>query len=232
MPKLKPNIASIEEKVDLDFILKELDSRNVLNHATIVLVGSVARGTETKFSDIDLLIITQAKVAPWIPPAHIQLHFEPRDRFIERLKKGDYFPSWALHFGEVLYDSDGWWQTILADAKLKSIWPDWYAKILHAERRLKMAESVLETEDMDAAQEEYLFAATNLARAVLLRAFVFPLSRAELPQQLRSIGDKALASILESLISEELGIKKLRKIGVALREKLLDLKKKKNLTPP
>lgn len=232
MPKLKPNIASIEEKVDLDFILKELNSRNALNHATIVLVGSAARGTETKFSDIDLLIITQAKVVPWVPPANIQLHFELRDRFVERLKKGDDFPSWALHFGEVLHDSGGWWQTILADAKLKSIWPNWHAKILHAERRLKMAESVLETEDMDAAQEEYLFAATNLARAVLLRAFVFPLSRAELPQQLRSIGDKALASILESLISEELGIKKLRKIGVTLREKLLDLKKEKNLTPP
>jgi predicted nucleotidyltransferase len=225
MSEIKTSLAPIAERIGLDSILKELESRGVLGHTTIVLIGSAARGTETRWSDIDLLIITQAKIALWIPPTDVQLHFETRARFIERLERGDDFPSWALRFGEVLVDSDGWWQTVLADTRLRNIWPDWHTKVLHAQRRLTMAEAVLETGDIDAAWEEYLFAASNLARAQLLKATIFPLSRAELPKQLMDIKDNTLASALESLISEEPAIGKIRKIGVCLKKRLFQLKR-------
>lgn len=225
MPEIKTNFTPIAEKIGFDSILKGLDSRGALDHATVVLIGSAARRKETKWSDIDLLIITQKGITPWSPPTNVQIHFETRSHFIERLEKRDDFPSWALRFGEVLMDSDGWWRTILMDKKLKDIWPDWRAKIVHAERRLKMAEAVLETGDADAAWEEFLFAASNLARAQLLKAFVFPLSRAELPQQLRNIKDNMMASALESLISEEPAFTKIRKIDIFLRKRLFQLKK-------
>lgn len=95
-----------------------------------------------------------------------------------------------------------------------------------------MAKTVLKTGDVDAAWEEYLFAASNLARAQLLKALVFPLSRAELPQQLQSIKDNTLASALEALISEEPATRKIRKIGVCLKKKLFQLKKGTNDAPP
>ena len=59
---------------------------------------------------------------------------------------------------------------------------------------------MLEVEDSDAASEEFLFAASHIARATLLRAGVFPLSRPELPSQLKAV-DPNLARLLELLMT-------------------------------
>jgi hypothetical protein len=63
-----------------------------------------------------------------------------------------------------------------------------------------MAIDLLDMGDSDAAEEELLSAASQLARALMLRSLVFPLSRSELPRQLRKIHIDRLANLLELLL--------------------------------
>lgn len=57
--------------------------------------------------------------------------------------------------------------------------------------------------DADAAREQALSYLTHSARAELLEAGVYPASRPELPEQLRSIGDYLLAGRLERILEED-----------------------------
>lgn len=57
--------------------------------------------------------------------------------------------------------------------------------------------------DLDAADEEARFALSHLARAILLAAGVFPLSRPELAAQLEEIGETDLARLLSTGLRDE-----------------------------
>ena len=63
-----------------------------------------------------------------------------------------------------------------------------------------MALDLLAVGDVEAASEELMFAVTHVARAILLKEGVFPLSRPELPAQLRD-SEPDIARLLEDLIS-------------------------------
>jgi hypothetical protein len=56
--------------------------------------------------------------------------------------------------------------------------------------------------DDNAASEELRFALSHLARGKLLESRVFPLTRGELPSQLRTIGDFELAEALKNASGE------------------------------
>jgi hypothetical protein len=56
--------------------------------------------------------------------------------------------------------------------------------------------------DEDAAQEQRLVALTQEARAKLIRQGVYPASRPELPDQLRSLKENALAEKLDRALRE------------------------------
>lgn len=72
-----------------------------------------------------------------------------------------------------------------------------------------------------AAQEELLFAVTQLSRAVLLSRGHFPLSRPELSKQLRDIDEVAHAATLEELYAtQELGADRLHAVLVMVRERV------------
>lgn len=183
-------------------LIRELRSHFVLHDCSVLLIGSVARKTITKWSDIDLVVISARTLKPWIPPTGIHIQFETRENFLKRLKRREDFPAWALHFGKVLYD-DGWWENISKETALLNIWPDWRLKLVHAKHRLKMANALKEIGDVSASWEEYLYAASHMARAVLLAAHHFPLSRGELSGQLSAIGEKELAYYIKQLINGE-----------------------------
>ena len=70
----------------------------------------------------------------------------------------------------------------------------------HARKRMNVALELLEMGDVEAASEELMFAASHVARAILLERGVFPLSRPELPAQLRD-REPDIARLLEDLIS-------------------------------
>lgn len=186
-----------------DLVMDALKSSGLLNHATVVLIGSAARGTQTWRSDVDLLVIFDGEARLRLrPPSQLHLHQESRSRFLERLRSGDDYPVWALRFGVCLHDPSGWWATLAAEEERHPHWPNWRHKIGLASKRLAMATSLLDMGDVDAAAEELLYAASQIARALLLRRGTFPLSRPELPAQVEPC-DPEFASVLKRLLVAE-----------------------------
>ncbi|MBF0517933.1 MAG: hypothetical protein HQK97_12645 [Nitrospirae bacterium] len=87
-------------------------------------------------------------------------------------------------------------------------------KVKHAKKSLSIASPLLLDNDLDNAQDEYLLVASHIARALLLQSKIFPLSRPELPEQLKLIGQNDLSKIIEGLI-----------YGIETHEELITLSK-------
>lgn len=181
-------------------VLNALTQAGLAHKATVVLVGSGARGVRNWRSDIDILVLHDDGHRIQLKrPGDIHLQQDSRSRFLKRLEEGDDYPNWALRLGVPLHDPDDWWADHVAAERDNPRWPDWHAKVDHARKRVRMASEMLDMGDVDAASEEFLFAASHVARATLLKRRVFPLSRPELPSQLEDI-DSSLAQLLKRLI--------------------------------
>ncbi|HLC04224.1 MAG TPA: nucleotidyltransferase domain-containing protein, partial [Anaerolineales bacterium] len=193
--------------------LHALREAGLLKHSVVVLIGSYARGAQTSRSDVDLLVLLQEPKRPKLnAPYGIHLQFEDIERFRRRLEEGDDYVIAALKFGKPLHDSGNLWEELRQHLK-SGIWPDWRDKIKQAERRIKLADELLVTDDIDAATEEYLAIATQISRAILLRHGEYPLARPELSKQLLAKGETTLAANIEKLIEGECDKEQLRKIA-------------------
>ncbi|TET41930.1 MAG: hypothetical protein E3J66_04575 [Dehalococcoidia bacterium] len=203
-------------------ILVKLQQAQVLEEATVVLLGSIARGKQTWRSDIDFLVITPVYVRHWRVPINVHVHLETREVFLKKLNQGNDFQGWAVRFGKVCADASGWWTQVLAD-KGRQAWPDWRLKVQHARKRQSVASRLLADGDGDGAEEEYLMVAAHIARALLLRSHVFPLSRPELPAQLVEIGLREDARSVERLMNGTNDLDELRQIAAFVEQRLNEL---------
>ena len=191
-------------------VLDALSRAGLPEGATVVLVGSCARGVTHRSSDVDVLVLhDDGHRIRMKRPGDIHLQQDSRSRFLRRLEDGDDYPGWALRFGTPLRDPDGWWAKHAAAEIASPHWPDWCPKVEQARKRMKMASELLDVGDLDAASEELLFAASHVARATLLRDGVFPLSRPELPSQLDTV-DSSLGRLLEALMDDDTDTASLR----------------------
>lgn len=182
-------------------VLDAISRAGLSETTTVVVIGSAARDAMNGRSDIDILVLNDDKDCRirLERPGQIHLQQESRSRFLKRLEAGDDYPGWALRFGIPIRDPDGWWAEHVTDELDAPHWPDWRPKVDHARKRLNIALELLVVGDDEAASEELMFAASHVARAILLREGVFPLSRPELPAQLRN-RDPDIARLLEDLI--------------------------------
>ena len=202
-------------------VLDALARAGLGDEETVILVGSCARGVRNWRSDTDVLVLCHGGHRIRLRrPGDIHLQQDSRSRFLKRLEEGDDYPAWALRFGTPIRDPEGWWAEQAASEAANPHWPDWRAKLEHARKRTRMASELLEVEDSDAASEELLFAASHIARATLLRDGIFPLSRPELPSQLRAV-DSSLARLLELLMDGDVDTTDLR-AGEALVRRRMD----------
>jgi len=200
--------------------IRMLKKAGGLHEATVVLVGSAARGTQTWRSDTDLLVVTPKPIPRWRVPVDLHLHMETHDQFLEHLRHGEAFRAWALRFGKVVSDPSGWWGEVEAGVE-SSKWPSWRLKLDHVrKKRLPIASRLLEDGDEEAAQEEYLAIASQVARALLLRENVFPLSRPEIPSQLRQVGRHQLADAIEMLVRRSTDLGELETIAKCIEREL------------
>ena len=191
-------------KAGVDSVLDALLQAGLKDAATVILVGSGARGVRNWRSDIDVLVLHEdGHRIRLTRPGDIHLQQDSRSRFLKRLEDGDDYPGWALRFGRPMRDPDGWWAKQAAAELKNPHWPDWHAKVAHARKRIRLASELLEVGDKDAASEELLFAASHVARAILLKEGEFPLSRPELPSQLED-EDPNLARLLQRLILDDM----------------------------
>lgn len=191
--KLDRTLLSPEEDTFIQGILTEATSSSAF---ALVLLGSVARGKRTRmWSDLDLLAVE----APYIeaPPS---VHFIQLDRseLLERAARRDDFPQWAFRYGEPLFGENRW-REFAATALASLPWPDPLKKFQQAQDRLKVADALVEVTDFTSAQKEAIYAASHTARALLLSCGRFPLSRPELPAQLRQVGQLQAAGVLTGL---------------------------------
>jgi hypothetical protein len=180
-------------------ILSQLQLLHLEKEASVILVGSYARNKQTWQSDMDFFVITPQRINRWKTPLNIHILFDTRNEFIDKLIYGNDFQQWALRLGIALMDDTGWWST-LKNSEGIYVWPDWRLKIRHALKSQSIASQLLLDNDWDNAGEEYLIVASHIARALLLRNNIFPLSRPELPGQLKLIGQDVLSNIIERLI--------------------------------
>ena len=208
-------------------VLDTLAALGKAGTSTVVLMGSCARDVTHDRSDVDILVIRPDEQGDdcrirLIRPGRIDLQQDTRARFLRRLKEGDDYPAWALRFGVPIQDPGGWWDEQIKAERNNPHWPDWRLKIKQARRRLAVSEDLLDAGDLNAASEELMFAASQVARAMLLKRGEFPLSRMELPCQLQSSSPK-LAEFLSRLITVGgcgLDSDALRHGGALVREEL------------
>jgi hypothetical protein len=168
---------------------------------SLILSGSTARGHRTDTSDLDYHLIGE-KIPTRDLSAELDLHVLSPDRLTLEILKGDDFIQWSIRFGLLLFD-DG---TVLAAARSivnERPWPDVERKAEHARKSLGLARRVVDTGDSDGALIQVRTALSLAARAHLLSEGCFPLSRAELPDQLAAAGRLESAAALEACIYGE-----------------------------
>ena len=185
-------------------VVDALAMLGMLDSATIVLIGSSARGTMHVGSDVDILVVHEDDHRIRLErPGDIHLQQDSRSRFLKRLEDGDDYPGWALRYGIPVRDYDGWWAKQVAAEQANPHWPNWRPKADYARKRIWMSAELLDIGDVDAASEEMMFAASHVVRAILLKHRQFPLSRMELPSQIQDIAPD-LARLLVQLIDGDL----------------------------
>lgn len=201
-------------------VVNALTQLGLADAAIVVLVGSGARNTMNVRSDVDVLVLhDESHRIQFRCPGDVHVQQDNRSNFLKRLKDGDDYPSWALRFGIPISDPDGWWVKHVKAEMDNPHWPNWRPKVCYASKRMAMALELLEVGDIDAAAEELMFAASHVARAVLLQHGVFPLSRPELPSQLQAI-DADLARLLEQLIDVDVDAPSLHAGGALLERRI------------
>lgn len=181
----------------LQFLAEAMDNDNVM---AIVAAGSAVRPAVGSV-DLDLVLICkgpstlQAK-----PPLEIDLRTYRADEVPRDLAQGNDILGWAVRFGRVLFQRDGYWNAVVESWRDRLPLPSPAVAARRANEALRRLTKVFELGDLDAAEEQALSYATHLARAQLLKRKVYPASRPELPAQLREIGAHEAADCLQRLI--------------------------------
>lgn len=168
---------------------------------SLILSGSTARGSRTEISDLDYHLVGD-RIPTSDLSAELDLHVLSRQKLRADILEGDDFIQWSIRFGLILVD-DG---TVLEAARLiahERPWPDIARKAEQAEKSLNLARRVVETGDSDGALIQVRTALSLAARAYLLSIGDFPLSRAEIPDQLAAAGRNKAGAALEACISGE-----------------------------
>lgn len=171
------------------------------NIDAIVAVGSAIRDV-SEIADIDLVVIySHSKPNFNNLPIDVDIRVYERKKVQKLLSKGHDLLGWSIKLGCVVYERNLYW------TKLRSHWinrlplPSIEQAMARAARTKKLYLNLCAVGDKDAAAEQFVSMLTHLARARLIEAGVFPASRRELEEQLRSIGEKDLAEKLTDALN-------------------------------
>jgi predicted nucleotidyltransferase len=208
----------MSEKLQNEYLaVLEKEARASERVQAIVLIGSYARNTSMPFSDIDVVVIGNLQLGP--APVGIQITQMDAVNLRRRALDGDDFVIWALRLGRPIL-GEAWWERQKIDLIPRSPWPDPKRNIERARARIRDAKTLEGIGDRDAAHEEGRYAASQLARAVLLSKRVMPASRPELPNQLREVGEDWLGHLVESTMDDTPGRDELALLLSQLQDQL------------
>lgn len=166
----------------------------------LILSGSTARGARTEISDLDYhLVGSELHTADL--SLELDIHALSPKKLRTEILLGDDFVQWSLRFGRIVFD-DGTARSALQLIDQRQLWPNSERKRVHAAKSLALAKRFVATGDADGALDQVRAALSLAARAHLLRVGVFPLSRSELPSQLRMVGHEDAGLVLQETIRE------------------------------
>ena len=181
----------------LQFLNEARDNDNIL---AVVAVGSAIRPAVPS-ADLDLVVICREPANLRIrPPLEIDLRAFRADQVQQQVAECNDLLGWAIKFGCVLFQRDGYWNGFSESWRERLPHPPPDVATQRANEAFRRLTKMLELGDSDAAEEQALSYATHLARAELLKRKVYPASRPELPVQLRQIGSHEAADCFEQLI--------------------------------
>lgn len=210
---LAPTIQTAEMRAATATVLERA---RAMRAQALALTGSTARRQRTQISDVDYHVVGRRPAAHDLP-ADIDVYAGTAASLTAKLRARDDFVQWTLRYGCILYD-DGVLRRAAGEVLEDDIWPDGQAKLARLPELQRLGNRLIAVGDRDAAQDHVRASLTSAARGLLLTVRIFPLSRGELPAQLRCRGVEDLARALERTIYET---PTLEELGENLR--LLDL---------
>ena len=171
----------------------------------VTATGSAVRDVEHS-DDLDLVIVYQTR-RPELPrpPIDVDLRLYEDAEVLRKLERGHDYLSWTVRYGRVLFERERWWTRLTSDWQQRLSLPSVAEAQERADKACRIYNDLLEIGDHDAATEFIISMLTFLARGALSSAGVFPKSRPELAEQLRSIDDHGLSDRLSSAIAHRYG---------------------------
>lgn len=166
------------------------------------LTGSTARARRTAISDLDYHVVGERPPHSDLPD-DVDVYATDLAGFWRKLNQGDDFVQWTLRYGCVLFD-EGVFHQGMQHLASKSLWPSPALKFARLAKHVRLARRLINMGDRDAAQDQVRATLTSVSRGLLLASHVFPLARAELPEQLRAAEFPELGQALQRSIAEEL----------------------------
>lgn len=176
--------------------------------AVIAVGSSIREGVPS--ADLDLVVISEDN-SNLTPPIDVDLRtYHPRE-VKEFLSRGHDLLGWAVRFGVAVYDKGQYWEDLRSAWLPKLQLPSAETARERADRSAKYVQELREMGDEVAARENLISWLTHLARACLIEAKIAPLSRPELPGQLRMAGAHQLASCLDRALAGDVNVAELER---------------------
>jgi predicted nucleotidyltransferase len=167
----------------------------------LVVLGSRARGCAQPTSDVDLVVVYHGERPRIRPPPEADVRWVQATEIEQRVLAGDEFLGWAVALGAAIYDPRDVWSGAVMALRDRVPLPSADAARERARRARLLAHDLLQAGDDDAGLEQLVTMLTQESRAALCSHGVFPASRPELAQQLRTIGEHDLADQLNAALT-------------------------------
>jgi hypothetical protein len=173
------------------------------NTRAIIAIGSAVRPLHHRKSDVDFLFVGNAgPERNGDRPMDVDLRVCLPNEVDRKIRECDDLLGWALRFGRVVFDRDEYWSKLCSQWRARLPFPSPDSSVALGFRYQKFARGMIEVGDFDAALDQVVGMLTHRSRAALIRARIYPASRPELPDQLRGIGEHALALSLEIALQQ------------------------------
>lgn len=171
------------------------------NVVAVVAVGSAIRSGVAS-EDLDLIVLCrERKLLSERAPIEVDLRSFDVGQVEQGIEDGQDLLTWAVRFGQPLFDPHHLWADIVEHWKDRLQLPDPVVARARASATLARLEDMRSVGDQDAVVELSVSYFTHLGRAVLAEAGTYPASRPELPDQLRHVGQNELADQLAEALS-------------------------------
>jgi predicted nucleotidyltransferase len=158
----------------------------------VAVVGSVAREQRTDTSDVDVIVVAEnPAIPPDIAPSSLSVAFRYLDDFLDRLQEGESFAFCALRDARPAHDSGllDELRQFVSHHRLSATIED---AVQFAMQRIEHLAAV----GTAPAGEDLRSAARAVGNVAVLTKGELPLSGPELVDQLRDVGELALADIV------------------------------------